>query len=107
MDDILGILGIKGVEDYDDLTPDEQETYRAMLDIVQSGSISLEDFKKHVHSMRQSVEYELSSHERNDRKDLLLKARLKNYLLFEAFFEKPERARDMLKQYSSHSKTKL
>ena len=104
MDQLLQTLGLQGVESYDDLTSDEKETYREMLTIQQSGEVSLEDFKRHVITMRMSVEYELASYERNDRKDLLLKARLKNYLLFEAFFDKPERAKEMLKQYGSKSK---
>jgi len=92
----------QGIKDYDDLTPVERDEYQKMLKIQESGTISLEDFKRHVHAMRQSVEYELAKLPNNDEKNTGLKARLMNYLLFESFFDKPERARQLLEQYKQH-----
>lgn len=108
MDDIFKLFGYKGndIEDYDDLTPEEQETYRTMLDIVETTAVTLEDVKKHVTSMRQAVEHELANHERLDRQDIYLKARLRNYLLMEAVFEKPQKARQMLQNIQMQKKIK-
>lgn len=91
----------QGIKDYDDLSPVEQETYRKMLEIQEKSQITLEDFRHHVHAMRQNVEYELAKLPNNDPKNTFYKARLLNYLLLEALFDKPERAKQMLKQYSS------
>ena len=104
--DIDELLKSRGIGDYDDLRPDERETYFKMLELAEGSKITLEDFKKHVKILRQSVEIELSNYRPGwikklweGDKDQLLKARLKNYLLFEAFFERPEKARDMLSQF--------
>lgn len=105
MDEFLQQLGIK---DFDELTSVERETYLKMLDIEQASQISLEDWKKAIKSMRQAVEFELVKTEmytysfifrRVNPHFVDLKARLQNLLLFESFFEKPERAKALLEQY--------
>lgn len=117
MDKILQeILTGVGAKDYDDLNSLEQEEYRKMLEVVESSKITLEDFRKHVKVMRQSVEaafidepmyiYSLPFPwmKRVNPRFEQLRARMKNYLLFEAFFEKPDRARDMLEMYRKRIK---
>ena len=102
-----------GIKDYDELTSVERETYEKMLEIAQSSQISLEDYKGYVKGMRESVENELASIEdfiyvfifkRVNPKQVLLKARLKNYLLMESFFDRPERARKLLDSYKQRAK---
>ena len=90
--------------DYDDLRPDEQETYRKMLDVVQTSKVTLEDYKKYISTMRQSVEFALANDSLNKNQDLFLKARLKNYILMESFFDRPDRAKEMLEQYKKTTK---
>jgi hypothetical protein len=104
MDKIQEILERAGAKDFDDLNDIEKETYFQMLEIAESGKITLEEFKKSVKRMRESVEYTLASEDLPKNKDLFLKARLKCYIIFEAFFEKPERAREMLEQYGKSTK---
>lgn len=89
----------QGIEDYDDLTSEEKQSYLKMLEIQESAQITLETFKSHIHAMRQSVEYELTKMLRDDPRLQLYQARLQNYLLFEAFFDRPERAKQMLDTY--------
>lgn len=102
LDDLFEQLGLKqkGIKDYDDLLPEEQESYRKMLEIQASGQITLEDFKKHIKSMRQAIEIELAKLPDTDPRNPLYKARLLNYILFESFFDRPERAKQMLQQYT-------
>lgn len=101
VDEIMQAMGIK---DYDDLTEVERETYHKMLDIAQSAQLSLDDYKSHINAMKQSVEFALSTEKLRKEEDLFLKARLKNYILLEAFFDRPERARKMLDQYKKRIK---
>ena len=93
-----------GIKDYDDLTAVEKETYHKMLEIQQSAAITLDDFRSHVKTMRQSVESALAVEKMPKMRDIYLKARLKNYLLFEAFFERPERAKKLLDTYRNRAK---
>lgn len=93
-----------GIRDYDELTSVEKETYHKMLEIAQSSQISLEDYKLNVKTMRESVEAALATEKLNKLQDLFLKARLKNYLLLETFFDRPERAKKLLETYKSRSR---
>lgn len=93
-----------GIKDFDELTEVEKDSYLKMLEIAELGKVTLEDFKKHVKRMRESVEYSVATDELTKNKDLFLKARLKCYILMEAFFEKPERASEMLEQYGKQAK---
>lgn len=108
IDEWLKELGIK---DFDDLTSDEKESYFKLLELAEKSKITLEDVKKHVRQMRMSIEFALTDENRfvfskifpflrrkNPRIELL-QARLKNYILFENLFDRPERAREMLDQY--------
>lgn len=97
--DIEEFLHDRGIKDYDDLRPDEKESYFKLLEIAESSKITLEDMLFHLKVMRQSVESALATEKLNPKEDLFLKARLKVYLIFESFFDKPERARQMLNQY--------
>ena len=97
--DLDSILERFGIKDFDDLREDEKETYFKMLEIAESSKIDLEGFKAHVKALREGVETALASEKLTKMQDIFLKARLKNYLLFENFFDRPERARKMLESY--------
>lgn len=101
-----------GIRDFDDLRADEKETYFKLLELAEKSKITLEDFKKHVRQMRMSVEMALVDEEkfifskifpffkRKNPRFYILQARLKNYILFENLFDRPERAREILDQYT-------
>ena len=98
-DKVNEILERVGVRDFDDLKDFEKETYFKMLEVAESGKITLDDVKKHIKRMREGVEYSLATEKLTKEQDLFLKARLKNYILMEAVFERPDRAREQLDQY--------
>lgn len=104
---IQDILASAGVKDFDELTSIEKETYFKMLEVAESGKITLEDFQKNIKRMRESVEFILAVEDLNPAKDLFLKARLKCYILMESFFEKPERASEILEQYGKLAKNRV
>jgi len=88
----------------------EKETYFKMLEVVQKTQMSPEKLRDYIVSMREAVERELINEpEFNyififkvpNRKQILLKARLQNYLLLESFLVSPEKARQQLEEMIS------
>jgi hypothetical protein len=89
----------------DQLHPQEKETYFKMLEIVQKSQLDLDKLRNYIISMRESVAKELVNEPEfirvfifkfENRKQILLKARLQNYLLLESFLISPEKARENL-----------
>lgn len=99
-------LNSLGIKDFDELHEDEKKEYLKWLNLAEKSQISLDDIKKHVKEMRMSVEFSLATHKLSKNNDLFLKARLKNYILLENLFERPQRAKDMLEQYQQYTKIK-
>lgn len=110
MEDILELLGIRKqypeVKDYDDLSTDEQDTYRVLLDQVESAQLNVEDIKKHIRTMRQSIEVEVARMETTNPNFEMYRARQYVYVLLESVFDRPEKARDMLKNMQMQNKIK-
>lgn len=97
------VLDRIGVEKYEDLSPQEQETFHTMADSLSETKLTLEAFGGYIRELRQRVELELTSmgmkrpsfwaYMFNWRKEEGLKARLRNYLLLEAFLDSPGKAK--------------
>jgi hypothetical protein len=116
LEDIDNWLKTLGIKDFDDLIEDEKKEYFKLLDIAEKSKVTLEDFRSHVKQMRISVEYAITEEpqfvfskpfpflRRKNPKFIQLQARLKNYILFEALFDRPERAKEMLQQYTNKTK---
>jgi len=106
MDEIDKILKRRGLE-YKDLSDAEKETYDDWLRALEKGQLSIDNVRDHITRMKYSVEEELSREPeykkflifkfRNDN-NILLKARLRNYLLLEAFLSSPERAKKAIER---------
>ena len=91
----------------------EKETYFSMLKVVQDSQLTPEKLKDFIVTMRMGVERELIQEpEFNyififkvpNRKQILLKARLQNYMLLEAFLMTPDKAEEQLKMMISNIK---
>ena len=89
----------------EDLNAAEKETYFKMLEVVQNSQMSPEKLKEYISSMREAVTKELIDEpEFNyilifkipNRRQILLKARLKNYMLLESFLDSPIKAQEAL-----------
>lgn len=93
-DDILAKFGLK----YEDLNAAERETYHTMLQSLQQSELTVAAVKGHISAMRESVEQELSQMGHGGKQDIFLKARLRNYLLLEAFLTSPEKAKAALER---------
>lgn len=94
IDDILEKFNLK----YEDLNSVERETLNSWLEVLDKNKLTLESIKTYIASMRDAVEQELTQTGHNSKQDIFLKARLRNYMLLEAFLSTPERARQALEK---------
>lgn len=103
IDELLSRLNLK----YEDLNTAERETLYSWLELLSSKKLTLDDVKDHIKQMKFIVENELTDMEMEKHKSLWsfifsrrrkahLIARLRNYMLLEAFLESPERAKKAL-----------
>lgn len=104
-------LNDSGEIDFDKLLPDERETYLKALDNVANSQITLETWKKYISHLREAVETALVDEPEYIHSEILpflkrknprveqLKARLKNYLIFERFFSTSDTAKATLDMY--------
>jgi hypothetical protein len=76
----------------------EKETYFKMLEEVQKAQMSPEKLRIYILDLKTAVEQELVKVDLTSDQDLFLKARLKNYILLEAFLSSPERAKQALEE---------
>lgn len=102
LDKILERLGLK----YEDLNQQEKETLQTWIESLQKNRITVESIRKYIISMRESVENELTKSDIGSKQDLFLKARLRNYMLLDAFLTSPERAQQQLENALSTLTTK-
>jgi len=113
IDEILKPLGIK----YEDLDKEghlgERETLNSWLETLSKSQVTVETIRENIASMKAGVEKELTEYPegkliqfwfikirigRDREKELMLKARLRNYMLLEAFLSTPERAKQALER---------
>jgi len=92
IDTLLEKVGLK----YDDLNSVERETLNTWMEALQKGQVSVEKVKEYITSMKESVELELTKFDLDPKQDLFLKARLRNYMLLDAFLSTPERAKQQM-----------
>lgn len=93
-DKILDELGLK----YEDLNIVERETYQQAVFSVQN--LSLDDVKVNIVEMKNAIAMQLCDiPDDTEHQDIncKLKARLKNYLVLEAFLTVPEKAEKALR----------
>lgn len=88
---------------YEDLNSEERNTYNQQYFSVQK--LTVEDVKRYVIDMKNSIALQLTdSSILHPFKDNTLKARLKNYILMEAFLTTPDKAEAALKKAVSNIK---
>lgn len=103
IDEILERYDLK----YEDLNKAERDTLMQWMDQLASNKLTLEDVKGYIRKMIFAVQQELTEVGHEEKKDILLKARLKNYMLLEAFLQGPEKAKERLESHLSLVGSKL
>ena len=100
---LLDKLNVK----YEDLNTEEKATLDQWQKSLESNQLTVEGIKDHVRTLTEAVERELSDVQEystaigwisNRKKDIFLKARLKNYLMLYDFLSAPEKARKYIEQ---------
>jgi hypothetical protein len=85
---------------YDNLSITERETFNQAVFSIKN--LSIADLKEYISDMKNSIALQLTDitggKEEDLEKDLILKARLKNYILLEAFLTVPDKAEKALKK---------
>lgn len=98
IDNILEKTGLK----YEDLSSAERETLIQWTTMLDNNQLTVEKIRFFVKSLRDSIENELIDEPEFirvlffkvlNRKQILLKARLKNIILFDSLLTSPERAK--------------
>jgi hypothetical protein len=92
LDELLEKVNLK----YEDLNSAERETLNSWMEALQKGVVSVEKIKEYITSMREAVESEVAKSDLGSKQDMFLKARLRNYLLLDAFLTTPERAKQQI-----------
>jgi hypothetical protein len=94
LNEILQKFGLQ----YEDLNGAERGTLNSWMTALQQNELTVNTIKLYIGAMRDAVEAEITTTENNSKKDLLLKARLRNYMLLEAFLSTPEKAKKALER---------
>lgn len=94
IDEILQRFDLK----YEDLNSAEKETLDMWMVSLEKNTLTIEKIREYIVSMRHSVELELSQTTHNNKQDIFLKARMRNYLLLEAFLQTPDKARQAIER---------
>jgi hypothetical protein len=103
IDSILEKFNLK----FEDLTSVERETFLTWLDALQKNQLSLEKVREYIHTARSAVEEQLVNEPEfiriflfkvENRKQIFLKARLRNYMLIEAFLSSPDKAKEAIER---------
>lgn len=89
MDDILQRYNLK----YEDLNSAERDQLHQWMEDLQKNELTIAKVRTYIENMRDTVEIELSKVDNGSKQDTLLKARLRNYLLLDAFLTSPEKAK--------------
>jgi len=94
IDELLKRAGLK----YEDLNDAERQTLNEWMGALGKNELTLNGVRAYLASMRDSVEHDLAKSDNNTKNDLFLKARLRNYMLLEAFLTGPEKAKEALQK---------
>jgi hypothetical protein len=92
LDELLERYGLK----YNDLNNLEKETLNTWMEALQKSQLSLEKVKEYISMLKEGVEQELTKSDLGSKQDLFLKARLRNYILLDAFLTSPEKAKKQI-----------
>jgi hypothetical protein len=95
LEEIKSRLGLS----FEDLKSAERDTLMGWLNALDKQQVTPESILSYVSRLRQIVDTELATHKLSAKEDLYLKARLKNYILLEAFLRGPAEAKKAIEMY--------
>jgi hypothetical protein len=92
IDEILEKANLK----YEDLNAVEKETLHSWMQNLNKAELTIDSVRTYIAKMKAGVEADLTKTDLNSKQDMFLKARLRNYILMEAFLESPKKAKEAL-----------
>lgn len=115
MDEVMQALGLnKDGLAYEDMNKVERETYMQWLTRLEEKQLTVSDILNYIRQARDAVEAELVEtpetertwlfFQRPNRKAVLLRARLRNYMLLENMLTAPERAKRAIERALQQAK---
>lgn len=94
---LLEQMGIK----YGSLTAEEKETYSQWNEAFQKPEATIPDLKAFLPRQIEAMEHQLLNYENTEKKELYLKACLRNLKMLQAFILGPEQRKKYLEDYLS------
>ncbi len=91
------ILEKLGVKDYSQLKEQERQTYLQWAEILNKPDVTIEDLKRMLPIEKERLLAELRNFDNDPKKDLYLKAALRNLEMLTDIIVTPEKAREELK----------
>lgn len=102
LDEFLKQLGIN---DYSELSEEEKKTYHQWLKALEQREVTLSDVKGYIRDMKYAVAEKLADTPESEKNaNILLKGRLKNYILLEGFLTSADKARQQLEKHIGNLK---
>jgi len=95
IDKIEEITGRK----FEDLNYEERDVVRGWMSAISQKDPTIDSLREFVANWKVTVENQLANDELSQKKDMFLKARLKNLLAIEGFLQGPEKAKKALEAY--------
>jgi len=92
IDKILERTGLK----YEDLNTAERDTLNNWLETLNKGELTVQKIREYIFTMKEAVEAEVAKSNLDTKQDLYLKARLRNYMLLDAYLSTPEKAKEQI-----------
>jgi hypothetical protein len=92
LNQLLEKLGIK----YEDLTDEEKQTYENWSNVLTTPDVTIDDLKKFLPVYIAQLQQEQNDYQNNEKKDLYLKACIRNAQMIQAFILGPEKQREWL-----------
>ncbi len=86
---------------YEELTKDEQKTVEQWAEGLGNKTLTIDDVKGYIASMRHSVEVEMTAWNLDKDQDLFLKARLRNLMMLDAFLTSPDKAKKAIERLNN------
>lgn len=98
MPSLLNLLEKLGIR-YESLTAEEKETYNQWNEAFQKPEATIPDLKAFLSRQIEDLEHQLMNYENSERKELYLKACLRNLKMIQAFILGPEQRKKWLEDY--------
>lgn len=94
LNDLLDKLKLK----YEDLSAEEKKTYEEYAQVLSQPEVTIDDLKAFIPAQLKRLQSEQNDYRNTEKKDLFLKAQIRNLEMIYAFIQGPEARRKWLEE---------